>query len=90
MNILKQRDDLISLGHKDFNVVIHTPPFALPDHHFNTVKMFLTVDSLDEARKQVVELGGQALEGEWSNPFFTLCNIADPEGNHIQIRAFKN
>ena len=66
--------------------VVHVPPIKIPEENFNTVKIFLSVESHEEARDRVVKLGGEALEGEWSNPTFKVCNIADPEGNHIQIR----
>ncbi|MDX1536541.1 VOC family protein [Arsukibacterium sp.] len=89
LTLLRETDDFISVGDSDFNIVIHTPPIEIPEHHFNTVKIFLTVESLEEARGRVEKLGGEALAGEWSNPVFSVCNISDPDGNHIQIREFK-
>lgn len=89
LRILHETDGLVSLGGQCFNIVVHAPPVELPERNFNTIKMFLTVDDLEEAKRQAVELGGEALEGEWSNPIFKVCNIADPEGNHIQLREFK-
>jgi predicted enzyme related to lactoylglutathione lyase len=88
MSLLRETDDFISIGSKEFNIVIHVPPVAIPEQNYNTVKIFLTVESHEEARGRAVDLGGEALEGVWSNPLFKVCNIADPEGNHIQIREF--
>lgn len=89
LRTLHETEELVSLGGQGFNIVVHAPPVELPESNFNTIKMFLTVDSLEDARRQAVELGGEALEGEWSNPIFKVCNIADPEGNHVQLREFK-
>ena len=84
----RETDDFISVGKDGLNLVIHTPPIDIPERNFNTVKLFITVDNLEEAKKRATELGGEALAGIWSNPIFRVCNIADPEGNHIQIREF--
>lgn len=88
MALLRETDDFVSVGNDGFNIVIHTPPIEIPSRKFNTVKIFLTVESHEEAKAKVTELGGEVLEGTWSNPVFKVCNIADPEGNHIQIREF--
>lgn len=88
MTLLRETDDFISVGNTAFNIVIHTPPIDIPEHNFNTVKVFLTVDSHEDARTRALALGGKVFEGVWSNPVFKVCNIADPEGNHIQIREF--
>lgn len=88
MTLLRETDDFISVGNDAFNIVIHTPPIEIPEPNFNTVKIFLTVDSHEKAKSRALELGGEVLEGVWSNPVFKVCNIADPEGNHIQIREF--
>ena len=88
MDLLRKTDDFISIGSEDFNIVVHVPPIEIPEQNFNTVKIFLTVASHDQAKGKAIELGGKALDGEWSNPLFKVCNIADPEGNHIQIREF--
>lgn len=84
----RETDEFISIEKDGFNIVIHTPPIDIPAHNFNTVKLFLTVDNLEAARDRAARLGGEAFPGEWSNPFFRVCNIADLEGNHIQIREF--
>ncbi|TKB44381.1 VOC family protein [Thalassotalea mangrovi] len=89
MNVLRETAEFISIGSQEFNIVVHIPPTEMPDYTFNRVKMFITVDNLDKARDRVVELGGSTLEGEWSNPVFSVCNVVDPEGNHIQLREFK-
>ncbi|MDN3474295.1 VOC family protein [Pseudoalteromonas sp. APC 3355] len=88
LRVLRETNDLVSLGGEGFNIVVHVPPVELPDTKFNTVKVFVAVDSLEDAKRRAMELGGKALEGEWSNPVFKVCNIADPEGNHIQLREF--
>jgi len=88
MNLLRKTDDFISIGSDEFSIVVHVPPVRIPEDNFNTVKIFLTVESHEKAKCKVVDLGGKILDGEWSNPLFKVCNIADPEGNHIQIREF--
>jgi predicted enzyme related to lactoylglutathione lyase len=89
LELLRKTDDFISIGSNEFNIVIHTPPIEIPTLKFNAVKIFLTVESHKKARDRAVALGGTAMEGEWSNPLFKVCNIADPEGNHIQLREFR-
>ena len=89
MALLRETNDFISIASDEFNIIVHTPPIEIPEKNFNTVKMFLTVENHKEARDKVVKLGGKALDGEWSNPIFKVCNIADPDGNQIQIREFK-
>lgn len=66
----------------------HERPSQIPVCNFNTTKMFVAVKSIEDARSKAEALGGEALEGEWSNSIFRICNIADPEGNHIQLREF--
>lgn len=88
MKPVRETPDFISIANEGMNVVVHNPPIEIPENHFNAVKMFITVDSLVQARARAIELGGSTLDGEWSNPIFKLCNIADPEGNHIQLREF--
>ena len=89
LSVLHETTELVSLGRDGFNIVVHTPPIEFPARNFNTVKVFVAVTSLEVSRRQAIELGGKALEGEWSNPIFKVCNISDPEGNHIQLREFK-
>lgn len=84
----RETAEFISLENEAMSLVIHVPPVTIPAANFNTVKLFMTVDSLEDARRAAIELGGEALPGEWANPVFKVCNIADPEGNHIQIREF--
>lgn len=84
----RETEDFISIGYTDFNIIIHTPPFELPTERHNTVKVFLTVSSLEASKAKAESLGGEVFEGEWSNPMFKVGNIADPEGNHIQLREF--
>ena len=89
MNSVRETPDFIALEIEGFNIIVHKPPMELPEGRFNTVKLFLTVASLEHARETIAEYGGSAMAGEWSNPTFKVCNISDPEGNHIQIREFK-
>ncbi len=89
MNVTRETPEFIALEIEGFHIIIHTPPVQLSEQRLNTVKLFLTVDSLDQARETVSQYGGSAMDGEWSNPVFNVCNIMDPEGNHIQIREFK-
>ncbi|WP_160153147.1 VOC family protein [Microbulbifer sp. ALW1] len=88
MKVLREAEEFVSLDNDGFNVVIHAAPFKLPEDGFNAVKLFLTVNSLDVAKRKAAELGGQVFEGEWENSIFKVCNIADPDGNQIQIREF--
>jgi len=88
MVLQRETDEFISLSNGDLSVIIHRPPIELPEENFNTVKLFMTVDSHQVTKEKAVSLGGQAFEGEWANPIFKVCNIADPEGNHIQLREF--
>lgn len=88
MQLVRQTDDLISLVLNGFNLIIHLPPCELPAPLFSPVKIFLTVDNMATARAAALRLGGQAFDGEWSNPLFSVSNIADRDGNHIQLRQF--
>ena len=88
MTQLHETDDFISIGNLEFNMVLLFPPLDKPKKCFNRVKIFLTVESHNKAKDRVKKLGGKALEGVWSNSLFKVCNISDPEGNHIQIREF--
>ena len=89
MQVARETPEFISLAKEDFNIIIHTPPFDIPEPHFSAVKLFMTVDNLAVARLKAEQLGGKTFEGEWSNPIFTVCNIADSDGNVIQLREFK-
>lgn len=88
MKVTRETIDLISLVKDGFNIIVHTPPCTMPEPDFNSVKLFLTVDNLEDTKEKAVELGGQSFEGVWSNPLFAVCNIADSDGNHIQLREF--
>ena len=89
LSVLHETTELVSLGGDGFNIVVHTSPIDFPVRNFNTIKILVAVTSLEVSKHQAIELGGKALEGEWSNPIFKVSNIADPEGNHIQLREFK-
>ncbi len=88
MVLLKETEQLISLGKDGFNIVIHVPPVEISGENFGSVKLFLTVDNLALAKDSVESFGGKSLPGEWSNPIFKVCNIVDPDGNHVQLREF--
>lgn len=88
MQIVRQTTELVSLLKDGFNIVIHIPPATMPQPEFNSVKLFLTVDNIKTAQAKAVALGGQSLAGVWSNPLFSVANIVDPDGNHVQLREF--
>lgn len=88
MRVVRTSNDFINLETNGFNLIIHVSPFDLPTKAFSPIKLFLTVDDIAMSREEAVKLGGQAFEGEWSNPIFKVSNIADRDGNHIQIRQF--
>jgi predicted enzyme related to lactoylglutathione lyase len=88
MTKLRETPEFVSLDKDGFNIIIHSPPIEIPENNFHTVKVFMTVASLAAAKESVVEFGGTTMAGEWGNPIFKICNIADPDGNHIQIREF--
>lgn len=89
MEVTRETTYFISLVKEGFNIIVHVPPAEIPQTNFNPIKLFMSVDNLDAAREKAIALGGQSFEGEWSNPLFTVCNIADLDGNHIQLREFK-
>lgn len=89
MQVARETSELVSLVKDGFSVIIHTPPFDMPAAQFSAVKLFMTVENLAEARLKAQQLGGKVFDGEWSNPIFTVCNIADSDGNVIQLREFK-
>lgn len=89
MQVTRETDNFISLKKDGFNLIIHLPPFDLPKNSFSPIKLFLTVNNMEATKEEAVRLGGETFEGEWSNPIFKVSNIADREGNHIQIREFK-
>ncbi|NRQ41608.1 hypothetical protein HRH59_03370 [Rheinheimera sp. YQF-2] len=88
MRVVRKTNDFISLETNNFNLIIHVPPFEMPTKAFSPIKLFLTVDDMTMSREEAVKLGGQVFEGEWSNPIFKVSNIADRDGNHIQLRQF--
>ncbi|MET1254999.1 VOC family protein [Aliikangiella maris] len=88
MKVIRKTSEMISLNKDGFNLIIHTPPFEMLEISFSPIKLFLTVADMKVTREKAVELGGKIFEGEWSNPIFKVSNIADCDGNHIQIREF--
>lgn len=89
MEVMRETPELISLIKEGFNIVLHIPPVEMPAVDFNRVKLFITVGDLEAAKLKAQQLGGQSFEGVWSNAIFAVSNIADPEGNHIQLREFR-
>ena len=90
MQVVRKTKDFISLDKDGFNLIIHVPPFELPKDKYNPVKLFLAVENMEDARNKATALGGKAFDGEWKNPIFKVSNIADCDGNHIQIREFSS
>lgn len=88
MHITRETKDLISLDKDGFTLIIHVPPFDIPAGSVSPVKLFLSVQNMAATREKAIALGGSAFDGEWANPIFTVSNIADSDGNHIQIRQF--
>lgn len=88
MQIHKSSAQMHSLIGDGLNIVVHVPPEPLPDTRYNAVKLFITVNSHAETHERAKKLGGQSLEGEWANPVFSVTNIADCDGNIIQLREF--
>ena len=88
MNVTRETSELVSLVKDGFNIVIHVPLTTMPTPDFNSIKLFMAVDDLNAAKLKAEQLGGQSFAGVWSNPIFKVCNIADSDGNHIQIREF--
>jgi len=78
MNKLRETPEFIALETEGFNLTVHVSLIEILETNFNTVKLFLTVANLDRARETIAAYGGSAMEGEWSNPMFTVCNIKDP------------
>ena len=89
LSIIRETKEFISLAKDGVNLIIHVPPFDIPEEAFSSVKLFLAVQNIAATRTEALELGGKAFEGEWTNPVFTVANITDCDGNHIQIREFK-
>lgn len=88
MQIVKSSEQMHSLVSDGLNIVIHLPPEPLPEARYNTVKLFITVDSHAETHEQARQLGGQSMDGQWANPMFSVTNITDCDGNIIQLRVF--
>ena len=47
MDLLKEADEFISIDKDDFNIIIHIPPITIPELNCNTVKLVITVNSLE-------------------------------------------
>ncbi|WP_018981568.1 VOC family protein [Salinimonas chungwhensis] len=88
MDIIKTSKQWVTLECEGLHIVVHVPPQQFPPERMNTIKLFISVDSHHDAHQSVTEAGGKSLPGEWANPLFSVSNIADPEGNIVQLRVF--
>lgn len=88
--VIRETKEFVSLEKDGFNLIIHIPPFETSKESFCSIKLFLTVQNIEATKKEALELGGKIFDGEWANPIFKVANIADCDGNHIQIREFMN
>ncbi|WP_018296781.1 VOC family protein [Corynebacterium lubricantis] len=53
-------------------------------------RVYVLVDDVDKAAKQVAELGGSVLDGPQDSPFGRLYTISDPQGAQLQILSGGN
>ena len=84
--------DRIVLASDDADLVVHTPPAPMAPGNAPRLaaafKPFFTVADLDLTLEGIDASGGVVLPGRWSGAGFTVCNVGDPEGNILQLRAF--
>jgi len=87
---LRETNEFISLDANGLNIIIHEFPADVPTNfdRQNTVKLFFSVNSLENSHAKVKELGGLVHKGVWKSPIFSVCNVSDPEGNIFQLREF--
>ena len=64
-------------------IVITVPPTPREEQAF---KPFFTVPSLEQAEQAAVDAGGLVHGPLWPGPGLRVRNIADPEGNIVQLR----
>ena len=57
MDIVRSSNDFIALAKPGLNIIIHVPPFDMPPERFNSVKLFTSVDHLQQAQQRLLELG---------------------------------
>lgn len=93
-NVVRQTSDFTILACEGLQLIVHelpegidVPP-SLESPRESSVKLFFSVANLDDANRQLVELGGETAQGMWNNPIFSVCNAVDPEGNIFQLREF--
>jgi predicted enzyme related to lactoylglutathione lyase len=66
------------------SIVIESPPVAIEDA---AMKPVFDVKSIDEALKQVSQLGGIVTGRTFTLNGLTRHDIVDPEGNVVQLRS---
>lgn len=66
------------------SIVIESPPVAIEDA---AMKPVFDVKSIDEALKQVSQLGGIVTKRTFTLNGLTRHDIVDPEGNVVQLRS---
>lgn len=96
MSTIHKTEDLTVLESPDIQLIVHKIPNQIardiditspPQKRENTaLKFFFTVPSLDSARTNARDLGGDVFSENWSGPGFVVCNAMDPEGNVFQVR----
>lgn len=96
MSTIHKTEDLTVLESPDIQLLVHKIPSQIsrdiditspPQKRENTaLKFFFTVPSLDSARTNARDLGGDVFNENWSGPGFVVCNAMDPEGNVFQVR----
>ena len=96
MSTIHKTEDLTVLESPDIQLIVHKIPSQIsrdiditspPQKRENTaLKFFFTVPSLDSARTNARDLGGDVFNENWSGPGFVVCNAMDPEGNVFQVR----
>ena len=96
MSTIHKTEDLTVLESPDIQLLVHKIPSKIardiditspPQKRENTaLKFFFTVPSLDSARVNARDLGGDIFNENWSGPGFVVCNAMDPEGNVFQVR----
>ena len=98
MTCVHQDADHAVIENPDLQLVVH----GLPDHIAQQialstpptpraqvpVKLFASVADLDAALEQVHAGGGVAVGAAWQGPGFRAVDVADAEGNVVQLRAW--
>lgn len=89
-------DDMVVMGCPGLQLLVHRIPAEIgktiqiespPLKRENTaLKFFVTLNSIDAARRQARNLGGDIFAENWQGPGFVVCNAMDCEGNVFQVR----